>query len=192
MAAVDVHGYVADIKVHAAEHGFHIHDERHFVETYSMRQMWEVDLHPEEGCNGPIDLHLSVELEPRLLLAFEDALSEIDLDDPAPEGFEIPLRFVWGLPALKRAPNLLVLATEVAGIGGPNFPLEVSAIDSFAAVTDSPERRVGVTAKTKISLGKVIDGEEMLCETLESAIAVSRWLLERLDGWDPVPEPHHH
>ena len=49
-------GYVADLKEHAAEHGFHIHDERHFLETYGLRQAWEVDLHPEEACGGPLDL----------------------------------------------------------------------------------------------------------------------------------------
>ena len=46
MAVVDVAGFIADLKDHAAEHGFHVHDERHFVETYSMRQAFEVDLHP--------------------------------------------------------------------------------------------------------------------------------------------------
>lgn len=40
MAVIDMSGYVADLKEHAAEHGFHIHDERHFLETYSMRQAW--------------------------------------------------------------------------------------------------------------------------------------------------------
>ena len=49
-------GFVADLKDHAVEHGFHVHDERHFVESYSLRQNWEVDLHPEEGCEGPVDL----------------------------------------------------------------------------------------------------------------------------------------
>ena len=58
MAVIDVAGYVADLKDHAVGHGFHIHDERHFLETYSLRQNWEVDLHPEEGCGGPVDLHL--------------------------------------------------------------------------------------------------------------------------------------
>ena len=42
MAAIDMSGYVADLKDHAAEHGFHIHDERHFVETYSLRQAWKL------------------------------------------------------------------------------------------------------------------------------------------------------
>ena len=74
MAVIDMSGYVADLKDHAAEHGFHIHDERHFLETYSLRQAWEVDLHPEEACGGPLDLHLTLESDPRTMLALEDVL----------------------------------------------------------------------------------------------------------------------
>ena len=55
MAVIDVAGFIADLKSHAVDHGFHVHDERHFVETYSLRQLLEVDLHPEEDCSGPID-----------------------------------------------------------------------------------------------------------------------------------------
>ena len=80
MAFIDVAGFVSDMKSHAIDHGFHVHDERHFVETYSLRQLWEVDLHPEEACDGPIDLHLSLEVDPRALLGFEDEMSK--LDDP--------------------------------------------------------------------------------------------------------------
>ena len=47
MAVIDVAGFVADIKSQAIDHGFHVHDERHFVETYSMRQAFEVDLHSD-------------------------------------------------------------------------------------------------------------------------------------------------
>ena len=53
MAVVDIAGFVADLKDHAAEHGFHVHDERHFVETYSMRQAFEVDLHPGQPAVVP-------------------------------------------------------------------------------------------------------------------------------------------
>ena len=81
MAAIDLAGYVAELKDHAVDHGFHIHDERHFIETYSLLQTWEVDLHPEEGCGGPVDLHLALEVEPRTLLAFEDAIIDLDEDD---------------------------------------------------------------------------------------------------------------
>ena len=72
MAVIDVAGFVADLKDHAVDHGFHVHDERHFVETYSLRQAWEVDLHPEDACGGPLDLHLALEIDPSVLLSFED------------------------------------------------------------------------------------------------------------------------
>ncbi len=77
MAVIDVAGYVAELKDHAVDHGFHVHDERHFVETYSLRQAWEVDLHPEDACNGPLDLHLALEVDPRVLLAFEDVVVDL-------------------------------------------------------------------------------------------------------------------
>src|SRR5688500_20198038 len=65
VAAIDIAGFVADLKDHAVEHGFHVHDERHFVESYSLRQTWEVDVHPEDACEGPVDLYLSLEVDPR-------------------------------------------------------------------------------------------------------------------------------
>ena len=113
MAFIDVAGFVSDMKSHAVEHGFHVHDERHFVETYSLRQMWEVDLHPEEACDGPIDLHLSLEVDPRALLGFEDEMGKLDdPDQDPPLGFEFPLLFTWTLPPLSSRPDLLVLATR--------------------------------------------------------------------------------
>ncbi len=42
--AVDIASAVTYLKDHATEHGFHVHDERHFVETYTLRQSWEIDL----------------------------------------------------------------------------------------------------------------------------------------------------
>ena len=100
MAVIDIAGFVADLKDHAVEHGFHVHDERHFVESYSLRQNWEVDLHPEEGCEGPVDLYLSLEIDPRVLLGFEDAVIErADVEDP-PDEFHFPLNFTWALPPL--------------------------------------------------------------------------------------------
>ena len=111
MAVVDLPGFVADLKDHAAEHGFHVHDERHFVESYSMRQNWEVDLHPEEGCEGPVDLYLSLEVEPRVLLGFEDAVLALDDDEDPADEYHLALSFTWALPPLRRAPDLLVLAT---------------------------------------------------------------------------------
>src|SRR5438477_525639 len=140
MAVLDVAGFVADLKDHAVEHGFHVHDERHFVESYSLRQTWEVDLHPEEGCEGPVDLYLSLEVDPRVLLGFEDAVMDRPESDDPPDDFHFPVNFTWALPPLPHGPDLLLLATELAGLGGPDLPLEVSAIDSIPAATDAPWR----------------------------------------------------
>jgi hypothetical protein len=76
-----------------------------------------------------------------------------------------------------------LLATELAGIGGPELPLEVSAIDSFGAVTDAPERSLTIVARQQVSLARILQGEELLCETLERCLAVSRYLLEQAPAW---------
>jgi hypothetical protein len=183
VAVIDVAGYVAELKDHAVDHGFHVHDERHFVETYSLRQVWEVDLHPEEGCGGPVDLHLTLEVDPRVLLAFEDAVVDLPDDEDPPDAFHFPLTFTWALPPLASGPDLLLLATQLAGVGGPELPLEVSAIDSFAAVTDAPDRSLTIVARQQVSLARVLAGEEMLCEVLDHCLEVSQFLLEHAESW---------
>ncbi|MGQ0617999.1 MAG: hypothetical protein ACT4PW_13585 [Acidimicrobiia bacterium] len=184
MAVIDVAGFVADLKDHAADHGFHVHDERHFVETYSLRQAWEVDLHPEEACNGPLDLHLSLEVDPRQMLAFEDIVLELPDEDGEPEdNWHFPLLFTWTLPPLPKGPDLLVLATELAGVGGTDLPLEVSAIDSFASVTDAAERSLSVVAHIEVSLAKIFTSEEQLCDVLDRCLAVSQYLVEHAPIW---------
>lgn len=183
MAVIDVAGYVADLKDHAVGHGFHIHDERHFIETYSLRQNWEIDLHPEEGCGGPVDLHLALEVDPRTLLSFEDAMSGLPEDASPPDGFLFPLTFTWMLPPLASGPDLLVLATDLAGVGGADLPLEVSAIDSFPSATDAPQRGLTVVARQEVSLARILEGEEMMCSAFDRCLAVSRYLLDRAPSW---------
>ena len=183
LAAIDVAGFVAELKDHAVDHGFHVHDERHFVETYSLRQVWEVDLHPEEGCGGPVDLHLALEVEPRVLLAFEDVVAELPEDEEPADDYHFPLIFTWALPPLPKGPDLLVLATDLAGVSGPDLPLEVSAIDSFGSVTDAPERSLTVVARQQVSLAQVLAGEEQLCDVLDRCLGVSRFLLEQSPSW---------
>jgi hypothetical protein len=185
VAVIDVAGFVADLKSHAIDHGFHVHDERHFVETYSLRQLWEVDLHPEEACNGPIDLHLSLEVDPRALLGFEDEVMKMDdPDGDPPLGFTFPLLFTWTLPPLPEPPDLLVLATEVAGVGGVELPVEVSAIDSFASVTDAPERSLSLVARISVELADVYTAnEEAFCNTLVRCRDVSLYLLDNAPTW---------
>jgi hypothetical protein len=185
LAVIDVAGFVADLKSHAIDHGFHVHDERHFVETYSLRQLWEVDLHPEEACSGPIDLHLSLEVDPRALLGFEDEVMKLDdPDDDPPEGFAFPMLFTWTLPPLSHPPDLLILATELAGVGGLELPVEVSAIDSFPSVTDAPERSLSLVARIAVPLADVYLGQEdAFCEVLDRCRDVSLALLEMAPAW---------
>jgi len=183
LAAIDVAGYVAELKDHAVDHGFHVHDERHFVETYSLRQVWEVDLHPEEGCGGPLDLHLALEVEPRVLLAFEDVVADLPEEDEPADTFHFPLIFTWALHPLPKGPDLLLLATDLAGVGGPELPLEVSAIDSFGSVTDAPERSLTVVARQQVSLARVLAGEELLCDMFDRCLAVSRFVLTQATDW---------
>lgn len=183
MAVIDVPGFVAELKEHAGEHKFHIHDERHFIETYSMRQSWEVDLHPERACGGPLDLHLSLDVDPRTVLGFEDKmLAQPDAEDP-PSGFSLPLTFTWVMPPLPEPPDLLVLATDLAGLGGSDLPLRVSCVDSTAEVTDAPERTLSITARVEIGLEDIYRHRDNLCETFDRCHTVSEFLLDRAPIW---------
>ena len=183
MAAIDVAGFVADLKDHAVEHGFHIHEERHFVETYSLRQTWEVELHPEEACDGPLHLHLSLDVDPRILLGFEDSVINLGEEEEPADEFHFPVVFNWSLPPLLHQPDLLVLATDLAAIGGTELPVEVSAIDSTASVIEAPERTIAVTARAEVSLSGMFTGAQQLCEELERCKAVSQFLLDHAPSW---------
>ena len=183
MAAIDIAGFVADLKDHAVDHGFHVHDEQHFVETYSLRQAWEVDLHPEDGCGGPVDLHMSLDVDPRALLAFEDALLGLPDDVDPPDEFHFPLVLTWSLPPMPHGPDLLHLAIDLAPVGGLEMPLEVTATDTFASATDAGERRISIIARHPISLARVAKGEDQLCDLFERGRAVSDFLLEAAKTW---------
>lgn len=186
MAALDLAGYVAAIKEHAIEHGFHVHDERHFVETYSMRQVFEVDLHPENACGEPLDLHLALEVDPRVVLDFEEHVSGLPEGAGPDDRFTLPLFFRWGLPPLTDPPDLLVLATELAGIGGVELPLEVSGIDSNAVVAGL-ERRLSIVGEVTLHLSEVFSGNQAPCDVLDRSHDVSDFLLDRgaVWGWEP-------
>ena len=76
-----------------------------------------------------------------------------------------------------------MLATELAGVGGPELPLEVSATDSFPCATDAPERSLRIVAHQRVSLVRIRTGEEVPCETLERCLSVSRYLLDHAPSW---------
>ncbi len=183
MVFVDIHGFVADLKDHVSDHGFHVHDERHFVETHSNLQTWELDLHPDRACDGPLDIHLSLEVSPRALIAFEDEVIKAgDESEPDPL-ITIPMALSFVLPPLPAGPDLLVLATDLAGIGGTELPLQVSAVDSFAAVFDAPERAISIVARVEVPLARIYAGQEVLCSALDRAHTVGQFLLDGAPAW---------
>jgi hypothetical protein len=92
--------------------------------------------------------------------------------------------FTWTLPPLPHPPDLLVLATEIAGVGGLDLPVEVSAIDSFASVTDAPERSLSLVARIPVELAAVYLGdEEAFCATLVRCKDISLFLLDKAETW---------
>jgi len=183
MAVLDLATFIADLKDHSGDHGFHVHDERHFVETYSMRQAWEIDLHPSDSCGGPLDLLISLEVDPRTMLAFEDAVMLLEEEQEPSTELTLPLVLTWALPPLPQSPDLLVLATELSGIGGTQVPLQVTAADGFLNVTDAPQRSLTISARLEVSLDHMIIGEEPLSDVLAIAHEVSQFLLQRSSVW---------
>ena len=182
--SIDIAGFIHNVKEHAIKHGFHIHDERHFVETYSLRQSWEVDLHPAESCSLPIDLHLSLDVEPRALLALIDRLDEMDEEFTEPEDiYQMHMYFNWSVPPLTNPPDLLVLATDLAGVGNTLLPIEVQAIDSFTPLGPTSQQRLLITGTVHISLVDMVMGREQMCDTLELAKDVSIYLADHIEAW---------
>jgi hypothetical protein len=77
-----------------------------------------------------------------------------------------------------------VLATELAGVGGMDLPLEVSAIDSFPSVTDAPERSLSIVAKMTIDLADVyMNQDDAVTTALDRCKHVSLYLLEHAPAW---------
>lgn len=182
--AVDLASTMTYLKDHAMEHGFHVHDERHFVETYTLRQSWEIDLHPAEACAGPLDLHIALDIEPRTLLGFEDALNASE-DIPADDDgkFEVTFFFNWSLPPLQQPPDIIVLSAELAGIGGIDLPIEVSAVETMAALADKEDRRLSVVGAAKRSLADIVFKQDSFCDVFDRVHVVSMYMVEHAEHW---------
>jgi hypothetical protein len=103
--------------------------------------------------------------------------------DEPPQGYSFSLAFTWALPPLPKPPDLLMVALELADVGGADLPLEVSAVDSFASVTDAPQRTLTIVSRIDVGLDQIFLGQENLCDTLDRCHAVSMYLLEHATVW---------
>ncbi len=190
--AIDIAGFVTYVKDHAIEHGFHVHDERHFIETFSLRQSFEVDLHPESACDGPLDLNLAFDIEPRVLLRLEDWVKVHEEDITEADGnFQLPIYFNWALPTMKAPPDLVVLAAELAGIAGFELPIEVSGVESTGALSTGSDIRLSIVGRVEMSLVDVMMGQEQLCDILDRCREVSEYLVTASGEWEveyPPPD----
>jgi len=62
--------------------------------------------------------------------------------------------------------------------------IKTVATDSFASVTDAPERSLTMIARIPVDLADVLLGEETpFCETLDRCKEVSLFLLDHAPGW---------
>ena len=185
--SVDIAGFVTDLKEHATEHGFHVHDERISSRpTPCASHGKSISIRRRDG--GPIDLHVALDVDPKVILSLREALDEMDSDFEEPENvYHLDLFFNWAVPPLHSPPDLLVLATDLAGLAGVTLPVEVSAIDSYGAVTDAPERRLTLTGRASVSLVDVLMGLDQLCDVLDRSHEVSEYLLDRVGGWMELP-----
>ena len=107
-------------------------------------------------------------------------------DDAYPsEDLTLDLLFTWQLPPLAHGPDLLVLATELAGISGTELPTQVSAVDSFTDVTDQAERSLGVTSRLEVPLAVLFHGDEnsIICDALDRCSEISDYLLNQVPAW---------
>lgn len=182
---IDLHGFVANLKDHVADHGFHVHGDRHFVETYSNRQTWEVELHPDHACGGPLDIVFCMDADARTIIEFEDDVNSRGDDESPDETITLPISLSFVLPPLHLGPDLLVLATDLAAVGGTDLPVQVSALDKVAAVTDAAERSISIECRLDLPLSRIFMGQDLdvLCNAFDRARSVCEFLLDRAPAW---------
>jgi hypothetical protein len=182
--AVDIASTITYLKDHAVEHGFHVHDERHFVETYTLRQAWEIDVHPAEACSGPLDLHISLDVDPRMLLKLEDLLiDDPDVEDDPRNEYAVTFYFNWSLPPMQNPPDLIVLSAELAGMGGIDLPIEVRSVRSMGALSDAEDERLSVVGAVDRSLVDIMFHQDSLCDVLDRVHEVSMFMLDHAPEW---------
>lgn len=184
LAFVDLQALVADLKDHLGNHGFHIHDEKHYVETYSLLQSWEIEMHPEDACGGGVELSLTMFANPRTLLALEDVMTHSMYDgELPPDEYWAPVEIAFNMPPLDHRPDMVALTAAIAPFSSAELPLTVAALDSVSELAETPQQFVSIKGTTEISLLQLLKGELDLCETLDKLRTISNYLTDQADRW---------
>jgi hypothetical protein len=97
----------------------------------------------------------------------------------------VPFLFNWSLPPLGDRPDLIVLAAELAGKGGLELPIEVSAVNTFGALSSGEEHQLSLVAKVDVSLLDLMYRQDTLCEVLDRVHDVSLYLIDESRSWSP-------
>ena len=99
-------------------------------------------------------------------------------DDPV-DAFHFPLLFTWTLPPLPKGPDLLVLATELAGIGGTD--LAARGVGHRLVRRGHRRARAQPQRSWRASRSRstaIFKNEEQLCDVLDRCLAVSEFLVD--------------
>lgn len=159
MADIDVTGVIEAIKDKAFGFGLHTHDERHFVETRSMRQTWEVCMHHASGCANSIDLTMSLEIEPRTMISFADEVASLSKGNKPPDDYLLALVFTWMSPPLSDRPDMLGLHNDFAHYRHDGILLEISTTSTYEGLFSEPQHTVVFTKRSSISLAAIYTGK---------------------------------
>jgi len=117
------------------------------------------------------------------MLSFEDTIMSLAEGVDPPDDFLLPLTITWSMPPLQASPDLLVLATELAGVGGPDLSLELSAADAYVDVIDAAQRSMNIVSRRTTSLANIFMGREDLSDLFRRLAAVSDYLADRAPAW---------
>lgn len=117
------------------------------------------------------------------MMSFEDVIMSMPEGEEPPDDHLLPLTITWSMPPLQASPDLLVLATELAGIGGTELSLEISAADAYLGVIDAPQRSVNIVSRSSTSLSRLYMGREDLSDLFRRLAAVSEFLVDRAPAW---------
>ncbi len=177
------------------DHGFHWTAESHNLDMINLEQVLHCCLHPEEGCGGPVGLHMTIRWPGEDHLDVQDWMSEHGPNEPLPASFELPAEFTLTLPPLENPPDLLGTWIELLKrFEGSLLRVEVSGSDRI----EPPRRDMEITASSQIPLRLLLaaEGDDTdddgypICEMIDSLRDLCLSISKNVEQWGPT-DPRH-